>query len=503
MLDVFISHSTQDRNVANATLAVLEQRGIRCWMAPRDIEPGEDWGDAIVRGLDQCRAMVLVFSQHANESRYVKREVERAVAKGVLIVPFRIEDVEPKGAMALFASSVHWLDAFPPPLHDHLDKLANTLGLWLERNRPLELPVIPAASRTAESKAHADSSVSERPAPPTQVVAPRTSGRRTFAFVAAAIAATGFATHQWWKWRAGEWAIDTEPRGAVVTLGERSCVTPGTITGLPMGVYKASIALEGYEPRQVEAFIAAGQRFDSGVVKLDPHTGTLVLSSDPDGVPYEVRSATDEEAPKFTGETPDSLILPIGKYSIMMKSDGEIKTTDLEVARHAPARQSFTFAKPPPPAPSPTVTSSEPRAESPAPNLTAIVAVQPDVGTPDAGYWNLNELLANSPYSGYSEMGRRRVLYKAQCIVGENADGMAGKGTYKAIQKWQTAHALHPTGQLDSTTLTAMDLANLSDYAVWDPTRPDEAPESEKTQFRKVIERKVLGGRDLKDIFRR
>lgn len=153
-LDVFISHSSQDRNVANAACAMLEQHGLRCWIAPRDIHPGENWGDAIMRGLDLCRCMVVIFSVHANESNYVKREVERAVAKGSLIIPLRIEDVNPRGAMALFASSLHWLDAFPPPLELHLKQLAGTLTQWLgrpsqiyhEEPRPSAPASVPAAA---------------------------------------------------------------------------------------------------------------------------------------------------------------------------------------------------------------------------------------------------------------------------------------------------------------------------------------------------------------------
>ncbi len=42
--DIFVSYAHQDRTVANAVLATLEAHGIRCWIAPRDILPGSDWG---------------------------------------------------------------------------------------------------------------------------------------------------------------------------------------------------------------------------------------------------------------------------------------------------------------------------------------------------------------------------------------------------------------------------------------------------------------------------
>jgi hypothetical protein len=66
--DVFISHSTRDKTAADAACAALEASGIRCWIAPRDITPGAEWGEAIIKAINQCRVMVLIFSANANES---------------------------------------------------------------------------------------------------------------------------------------------------------------------------------------------------------------------------------------------------------------------------------------------------------------------------------------------------------------------------------------------------------------------------------------------------
>ena len=108
--EVFISHSHVDKATADATCATLEQAGIRCWMAPRDIRPGDEWGAAIVNAIDHCHVMVLIFSSNANNSRQIRREVERAVHAGATIIPVRIEDIAPTEAMAYFMSTVHWLD---------------------------------------------------------------------------------------------------------------------------------------------------------------------------------------------------------------------------------------------------------------------------------------------------------------------------------------------------------------------------------------------------------
>lgn len=67
--DTFISYSSKDKTTADAVCAVLEQAGIRCWIAPRDIRPGGEYGGAIIEAIDQCRVMVLIFSSGANSSR--------------------------------------------------------------------------------------------------------------------------------------------------------------------------------------------------------------------------------------------------------------------------------------------------------------------------------------------------------------------------------------------------------------------------------------------------
>jgi hypothetical protein len=131
--DVFISYSSKDKTTANAACETLEARGIRCWIAPRDILPGEEYATSLVRALRDSRIMVLIFSSSSDQSQQVLREVERAVSKGMTILPLRIEDIAPCAAMEYYISSRHWLDAFIPPLDHHLDHLTQTVQALLAR----------------------------------------------------------------------------------------------------------------------------------------------------------------------------------------------------------------------------------------------------------------------------------------------------------------------------------------------------------------------------------
>lgn len=130
--DVFLSYSTADKAAADAACAYLERSGIRCWVAPRDIVPGSDWGASIVEAIASARVFVLVFSSHTNASQQVRREVERAVDRGLAILPLRIEEARPEQALEYFLATQHWLDALSPPLERHLQALVDAVGVLLQ-----------------------------------------------------------------------------------------------------------------------------------------------------------------------------------------------------------------------------------------------------------------------------------------------------------------------------------------------------------------------------------
>jgi TIR domain/NACHT domain len=121
---VFISHSSKDRATADAICVHLESAGIKCWIAPRDIEPGATWTKGIMQGLEACRVLILVFSEHANDSDHVEREVAKAFSSGLAVIPFRIKDVLPNQSLSYFLDTVQWLDASAPPLEKHLGTLS-------------------------------------------------------------------------------------------------------------------------------------------------------------------------------------------------------------------------------------------------------------------------------------------------------------------------------------------------------------------------------------------
>jgi hypothetical protein len=84
--------------------------------------------------------LILVFSEHANNSDHVQREVAKAFSSGLAVVPFRIEQVLPDESLAYFLDTVQWLDAGAPPLPQHLSTLSERVKKLLGAETARQLP---------------------------------------------------------------------------------------------------------------------------------------------------------------------------------------------------------------------------------------------------------------------------------------------------------------------------------------------------------------------------
>ena len=151
-LDVFISYSSLNKNVADAVVSDFEQHGIRCWYAPRDIMPGQEWVTAIHEAINACKLFVLIYTDSSNESKQVANEVALAFNSGKTLIPFRLSDTEMSTELEYYLMRVHWLDAVNPPLMQSIESLREYSEKILNGNIPKESKVRNAVVPVNNSK---------------------------------------------------------------------------------------------------------------------------------------------------------------------------------------------------------------------------------------------------------------------------------------------------------------------------------------------------------------
>jgi TIR domain/Protein of unknown function (DUF2628) len=121
---VFISHGSENRDEANDLVAFIESHGVKAWIAPRDVRPGIDYSEALQAAIEGCAAFVVLVTEMANKSPYVRAETEMAFSNSKPIFPVRLADINPAPGLAFFLKIRHWTDAYGKERDASLDRLA-------------------------------------------------------------------------------------------------------------------------------------------------------------------------------------------------------------------------------------------------------------------------------------------------------------------------------------------------------------------------------------------
>lgn len=124
---VFISYSSADKAIALRVCVLFEKRGVSCWIAPRNVPPGMDYGEAIMDGIKNSRVVLVLLSAESGNSRYVAREVERAVSYQVTVLPVRLEPMDLPERLEFFIGASQWFDVFPNPTDTRLHELGDAV----------------------------------------------------------------------------------------------------------------------------------------------------------------------------------------------------------------------------------------------------------------------------------------------------------------------------------------------------------------------------------------
>jgi TIR domain-containing protein/uncharacterized protein DUF6719 len=109
---VFISYCSTDQNIAETICKALESRGCACWISGRDIRPGHNFQESIVKAIRSAKVMLLVFTSSANNSDEIKKELALAGQHHLTVIPVRVEDVILNDAFAYEFATRQWIDLF-------------------------------------------------------------------------------------------------------------------------------------------------------------------------------------------------------------------------------------------------------------------------------------------------------------------------------------------------------------------------------------------------------
>lgn len=184
MRDAFISYSTADSAEAYSVRNFLRRSGCTCWMAPDDIPAGSDYADAIPKAISDCRVFILVLSVDAQNSIWVRKELDKALDKGKTVIPFMLSDFKLSDSFDFLLGNAQWCYAHKDrnaALQKMLSGVKLTQGTYTYvPNKPKQpapqpkQPTPPPQPKPAVPKAAAPT---PRPAPkPTAAPAKKRSG---------------------------------------------------------------------------------------------------------------------------------------------------------------------------------------------------------------------------------------------------------------------------------------------------------------------------------------
>lgn len=145
---VFICFSSKDEIEARQIVEFLEGEGLRCWISLRDVAPGENYQEVIVRAIETACGVVFLFSGNSNDSGEIKKELALADSCNIPVFPVRLSRINPNGALRYELATRQWVDIFVDR-DKGLSTLASTVRTVLAYSRATESAASLAPAPTA------------------------------------------------------------------------------------------------------------------------------------------------------------------------------------------------------------------------------------------------------------------------------------------------------------------------------------------------------------------
>ncbi len=109
--EIFISYQRADEAWARLLHRQLKAEGVEVWYDGL-VGPGQEWRTATAKALEASQIFVLLFSKTAAQSGEIVKELAAATHEKKLVVPVRLQNIEPKGAFLYELASRNWVNAF-------------------------------------------------------------------------------------------------------------------------------------------------------------------------------------------------------------------------------------------------------------------------------------------------------------------------------------------------------------------------------------------------------
>ena len=150
--NIFVSYTHDDKRVADALVKYLEERGIPCFIAPRDIDPGKPYASNLMKAIDNCTLVLLIASDAINQSDHVLNEVDAIVNKKKDILPIFIEDFEMNADYRYYLGRKQWVIAYPDAPQSYFDKIVDSVLPFIPQEELPKAPTAPVKTTTEVDK---------------------------------------------------------------------------------------------------------------------------------------------------------------------------------------------------------------------------------------------------------------------------------------------------------------------------------------------------------------
>ncbi|MCL2115188.1 MAG: toll/interleukin-1 receptor domain-containing protein [Methanobrevibacter sp.] len=96
--DFFISHSSQDMELAYEICNYIEVNGFSCWIPSKDIIPGNVFEEQIIEAIMSSDYFIALITENSMKSRYCLQEVkfawDNATSRGLTMIPIRVDNAK-------------------------------------------------------------------------------------------------------------------------------------------------------------------------------------------------------------------------------------------------------------------------------------------------------------------------------------------------------------------------------------------------------------------------